>query len=193
MIRNIIRLDGSTAYKEDNSERASWPRTFAGGNALFYSYMFIEAYASFLNEMDEDWGLLPFPKGPHAGNYICGMDINAKIMGLMANNPDIDKAAFVLNALAKQGMREVELDMDNLADRHFRDDESLEVINKIRTEYMYVDPYTLTCVAEPWVWEGTRAIISRVARFDDSEPTSEIEGLRDVVINAMADYWTFDD
>ena len=191
----ILRTDGTAALRSDTDLATIWVRTFVKGNALFYAYM-LEGMTALENthNMEDDWGIIPFPKGAYANDYICGLDHNAKIMGMLSGNPNIDKAAVIFNEIAKESRAETEIYFENMADRIFRDDESLEVARAI-SGYMKNDPAALYWQAVrvddiAVLWYSTRQIFSECLMLDNYEPATMIEENKERVAAAIEDFFS---
>lgn len=75
---------------------------FINGNALFYAYM---PGISGLQEMEDDWGVIPLPKYDEAQKeYLSGVDHNSPVFGVATTNQDIEQVSVVLEALGRHAM-----------------------------------------------------------------------------------------
>ena len=81
--------------------------------------------------MEDDYGILPFPKGDGQKNYTCIL-MNNRFYGLASNNSQAEDAGKVLVALGNRTyIKAAEWDKQHAS--YVRDEESLKMLRKIRS------------------------------------------------------------
>lgn len=100
--------------------------------ALFFVNELWLLKSTFSRTMEDDFGIVPLPKGPKAKDYV-SVTNEIRYNIFPKNNPDIDKAAAVMTALAA---RDFELNKDWKEDwsEVLRDDESAKMLEMLSTK-----------------------------------------------------------
>ncbi len=89
----------NTAGADAETERAE---AFARGNLLFYAYL---PGTGRLKDMEDDWGVMPFPLyDENQDTYWSGVDHNAPVFGVTANNTDTHEVSVLLDAFGRHAM-----------------------------------------------------------------------------------------
>lgn len=100
------------------------PQDFMLGQIAFYTHNYYMSHVYFNSSMTDDYGIIPFPKGPQAKDYV-GYFAEAAFYSFASGNPDVQKAATIMNAIATRtatDWKKQELE------KSLRDEESLEMI-----------------------------------------------------------------
>ncbi|MBO5796828.1 MAG: extracellular solute-binding protein [Clostridia bacterium] len=105
---DIIEKMNSMMAKDKNfctinyTNEAEKVAAFSEGSSLFYAYM---PGASGLQNMEDDWGVMPLPKFDEAQEeYLSGVDHNASVFGVTNTNTDLHQTSVVLEALGRHAM-----------------------------------------------------------------------------------------
>lgn len=78
-----------------------WVNFFMGGKAAFVIGESFYGNQYFKPKSDQvDYGILPFPLGPDATDYV-SPSLNARLCVLTKTNPDLEKSAIIFNAMAR--------------------------------------------------------------------------------------------
>ena len=186
-LKQMILKDKVMILKEDNSDGYVWTDQFTSGKALFFQHAW--NLVSDIAAMDDDFGVLPLPMGPYADDYICTLGHNTLTMGIPINNPDIDKVAKIVNALAEGSEPEIKAYENMIKNRYLRDDESFAIYNDLKTKYMSVDYATLSWIANADIDAGTRMLISNCVRNLNTEPASTLAAVAEPCAIAVNDFW----
>ena len=81
--------------------------------------------------MEDDYGIIPFPKGDGQKDYTCIL-MNNRFYGLASNNSQVEDAGKVLAALGNRTFTKA-ANWDGEHASYVRDKESLEMLRKIRS------------------------------------------------------------
>lgn len=99
----VVYTNNTVLGKQDSYNKVNelkWIREFLNGKAAFMLY---ESWV--INQQvkpgagNMEYGMLPYPKGPDASNYITSAD-NSRLLCLTSTNKDKEKTATIFNALA---------------------------------------------------------------------------------------------
>lgn len=132
---------GSMKSRE-NEGKGDWAYVghFVSGKALFTAGGVGFASRERVREADFDIGMMPLPKGPvndkndadgWQDKYKSRVDHNFKATLIPANNPDIEKTAFVLEAVAFTRWQLTNKYMEAFGIAYFNDDTSAEMVTEI--------------------------------------------------------------
>lgn len=113
---------------------------FVNGQTLFYCYSRARGVADPIYDMQDDFGIVPMPKGDDAGpdEYKCWVNHNAANMGIFANNPDLEKTVMIVEALAYFAQEENEIEEEEYLSVKLRDDTAREIVKNIN-QYAMID------------------------------------------------------
>lgn len=105
-------------------------RQFVAGGALFYCNT---VGAGGLQDMEDDWFVLPLPKFDEAQEeYLSGVDHNSLVFGITNTNEDLHETSVVLEAVGRHAMVLEEIFWPDYKDTYWRDPES----DRIMSEYV---------------------------------------------------------
>ena len=171
VVRDLRRLFTAGVYllQSRNDNQFIWPNQFTDGKALFFvdgadQYSYIAANCDF------DFGILPPPKWDFSEKHYAAINHNAHVLGMLINNPDREKAAIVLEALARQSEREVDINLNEqyLVKGLIPDPISYQYIRDISQKYMTADKAAI--MGNPAYYHdfvvGTRVMLADAVRFD---------------------------
>ena len=128
------------AWQSDGLLPPEIAEAFVNGQTLFYFYSRGRGFADPIYDMEDDFGVVPIPKGDNAGpdEYHCWVSHDAPNMGIMANNPDIEKTIMITEALAYFAQEENEIEENEYLANKLRDDTAREVVSNIN-KYAMID------------------------------------------------------
>lgn len=135
-ITNIIKNDcynpGDSLFPRNTSDdQNAYAEAFAAGKALFYCYSRGRGVADPIYDMEDDFGIVPLPKGDDKDTYYCWVSHDAPSVSVPANNPDKDKTALIMEALAYFSQEENELELEEFCNTKLRDEESRKILYEI--------------------------------------------------------------
>ena len=106
---------------------------FVNGQTLFYCYSRGRGFADPIYDMTDDFGVVPMPRGDDSepDGYQCWVSHDAPIMGIFANNPDIEKTVMIVEALAYFAQEENEIEENEYLNLKLRDDTAREIVKNI--------------------------------------------------------------
>ncbi|MBQ7725949.1 MAG: hypothetical protein IJT66_02275, partial [Clostridia bacterium] len=129
----IIRDDKVMFKQSDNAAL-----TFTADKSLFFSYLLMPDQHSLhpLRDMQSDFGVLPMPKMDESQKtYIGGVDHNAPLFGVPKSNSNKREVGIILEALGRRFQGIEQYKTDDWASVYWRDDESIEMIDKYIKDY----------------------------------------------------------
>nr|WP_300658010.1 ABC transporter substrate-binding protein [uncultured Acetatifactor sp.] len=129
------------SYKNNgNLGQLDATNVFVNGQTLFYCYSRGRGMADAIYDMEDDFGIVPMPKGDNAGpnEYNCWVSHDAANMGIMANNPDIEKTIMITEALAYFSQEENEIEENEFLANKLRDDTARDIVQNIN-QYAMID------------------------------------------------------
>lgn len=135
ILENIVALtSGNSTYLiTDYALENELAKMFAQGRALFYSGFLTDSY-QFFRDMDDDYGLLPFPKyDPSQQDYITTVTGGTGLLGIPKYVTDPEKVGTVTEALAIESLNYVYPAIYETVfnEKLLRDDESKEMFDLI--------------------------------------------------------------
>lgn len=135
-------------------------KMFKGGKVLFYSGPL--GYIASMDDMDDDFGLLPFPRGDSEKSYSTYMDWNVGVF-MIPKYAQTDKAGAVLEALAYLSADTTGIYKQEMGDRYLRDDESIEMLSIIES-HQKADMIQMLGSGAVWpLHEGTYQVLYQTA------------------------------
>lgn len=148
---------------------------FKSGKALFYPFYLwkIKDFA----DMEDDFGIVPFPKLKSGDAYATSTEYNRSVICVPSNldEKDLGDVGLLLDAWAFHSQPVITATHKDYLDRYLRDDESasmLDVIEKAgRTEYHQF----MATAANPPVQEATYQVMWGVAGNASLNPMVEID------------------
>lgn len=160
----------STYMITDYSKENDIARLFAKGNGLFYSGFLTDAY-QFFRDMEDDYGLLPFPKyDSNQNKYLTTVSGGTGLLGIPKSVNSTDITGHVTEALAIESYSYVYPAVFETVMSHklLRDEES-ERMYKIIMDGLDIN-FARTFKYEPYV-----DVMSNLVAKDSSELTSAVE------------------
>ena len=171
VVRDIRRLYSADLYllQSRNDNQFIWPNQFTDGKALFYANN-AGQYSYLSGNCDFDFGILPPPKWDFSDRHYAPINHNTLVLGIAINNPDREKAAIVLEALARQGEREVEINLNEqyMIKGVIPEEVSYQYIRDISQKYLAADKAAIMGNVNYYrdFVIGTRSMIAEAVRFD---------------------------
>lgn len=111
-------------------------KQFVDGKCVFFLNA---AFSSGLRDMQDDFGVLPFPRGDYRDSYINTFGHNAPILCIPTTIPDPEKTGLILDALCKESAAERSIYLNEQGTAQLRDTESLEILETYIIPNTYVD------------------------------------------------------
>lgn len=140
-VTNIIKNDcynpGDTLFPKDygvpveTADNNDFAEAFANGQSLFYCYSRGRGVADTIYDMEDDFGIVPIPRGDDQDTYHCWVSHDAPSVSIPANNPDKEKTALIMDALAYFSQEENELELEEFCNTRLRDEESREILYEL--------------------------------------------------------------
>lgn len=128
------------AYDSLGVSQSDIVNLFVNGQTLFYCYSRGRGWSEPIYDMKDDFGVVPMPKGDNAGpnEYNCWVSHDAANMSVFANNPDLDKAVMIIEALAYFSQEENEIEENEYMNTKLRDDIARDIVENIN-QYAMID------------------------------------------------------
>lgn len=129
-------------WEEENDRQVQ----FASGKSLFYAYTLGAA----LQNMEDDWGILPLPKRNEAqADYISCVDHNFPLFGVTTANQNTKEVSVILEALGRHGMALKGIYWDDYNESYWRSEEDARVMAEYIANHGRYDMATMlqTCDA----------------------------------------------
>ncbi|MCR5754608.1 MAG: extracellular solute-binding protein [Acetatifactor sp.] len=124
--------------KPEGAEMEAYAQAFAEGKSLFYTYTRGRNVAQTVYDMEDDFGIVPIPRGDDADTYRCWVSHDAPSVSIPTTNQNKDKTVKIMEALAYFAQDENELELDEFCDTKLRDDESADILREI-PQYAHSD------------------------------------------------------
>ncbi len=100
---------------------------FRDGHVAFLPYQAM-ALEWWFKDMEDDFGLAPFPLGPKGSEYTSALHGDLRLWSIISSNPDQDRAAFIFNKITEPFPGDTADSWKNyMRDNLLRDDDSLEM------------------------------------------------------------------
>ena len=117
-------------FKQNIYHSGSWPQTvaFANGKSLFF-LSFDTNHQWISPIMTDDFGILPFPIGPHDDNYKSILS-DTDYFGLFNQDPDIEDAGVILTAISARTYIKIS-DWDKNTAKTLRDTDTIDMLHLI--------------------------------------------------------------
>lgn len=135
MVQNAISYfnqNDGFLYSSPGYDRMADVRAFSGSSSLFH--VGIIGYASYLGDMEEDFGVLPFPKYDEAQEGYHSRVVGAWINVAPSVAPDPARTSAIMEALASESAKTVysEYYESALKYRYLRDEQSIAMLELIK-------------------------------------------------------------
>ncbi|MBQ9106501.1 MAG: extracellular solute-binding protein [Clostridia bacterium] len=129
-LNQIFNTDGIYTILSWNN--GSYRKIFTEGNSLFLGYMLSIMGSDDMREMEDDWGLLPIPKGPKEGGgwqdkYMSRVDHNFRLCLIPSTVEDKASTALVLEAMSYKYFQIINDEIETMAISYARDDTTIDV------------------------------------------------------------------
>jgi hypothetical protein len=121
-------------YEYNNITESASMNWFTEGRVLFTVDILNQATGNAFRDMADDYGLLPFPKYDEAQTlYRTHAGAHTSLLGIPITNSDLERTAFILEAMTYQGWKEVRPALYDIAFKvkNMRDDDSAEMLDII--------------------------------------------------------------
>jgi len=186
-IQEMIINGGFHAKKEGYISGQDSGNKFKSGSALFITTG-VETLPHFAS-MDDDFGVVPMPKGKFTDKYIAPINFNAAVFCVQRNNPDLDKVGTILDAMAEWGEPVLEAQIDEFDNRFLRDASSREVMANIRNDYLSVDLGMLSAADRDGITQVTIVLISHIMTDINTKAASTIDANAERAQQLIDDFW----
>jgi len=184
-VQDWICKDNSM-YK--NSDLEAKRNLFINGNALFYSFCLGDI--KIFNNMKDDFGVVPFPKGNNQSDYVGNIDWNRSVLAVPVNieGQDLDDVGYLLDSLARHSENEQTVYLNELKNRYTRDTESKGMIDIIDKTARLEITQLIGSTANPELFNATYKIQWDVLGDSSKSPAEYIAQYKTVGKTAVADY-----
>jgi len=185
----LFTTDG--IYCVSSWDNKSYGTMFCEGKSLFYAYTFKSMSADMMREMEDDWGILPMPKGPKDGGgwqdkYISRVDHNFRLCMIPATVEDKASTSLVLEALTYKYFQIINDEIEIMANAYLRDDTSVEIANTIYNTSTYeISQFLYSINNGAWnknVENHMRGVV-RTSYYDISGNMNSVAELAQIMIN----------
>lgn len=186
-VRDIINIDKSFANLHDPRVVSDWKlpaMEFVKGNMAFFVYH-TEAveWPGWLQDMEDDFGVVPFPLGPDGKKWGTATTGDLRVFCIPKTATDKDKAAFIFNKITAPFEGTTADEWKDYAKRtYFRDEEGF----KYYLEGIDTAEYDFGAELQPPVYMLPVGPIMAVTRDNASTPAEAMQGIKDR-INAVVD------
>lgn len=191
-VTNALKLAQDLLFK-DNSVLQGTEEVadvaFRSGKALFYPFYLWKLNTTIV-DMEDDFGVVPFPKGEGQTEYIGTTEWNRSVIAVPSNLDETDLAdvGLLLDAWAYYSQFQIPAYHEDVADRYLRDDESAEMLelieNSARAEYCQF----VASNANPALYEATYSVMYSVTADPSLNPMVEIDKVTDKGKTAIRDF-----
>lgn len=158
------------------------------GNALFYSYTLGDLLKA--SELEDDYGIVPFPKGESGDEYRQEIDWNRSVMCVPANitGTALDEVGYLLDSLAYHSQKEEKAQLDELKDRYTCDDESKKVIDQLAGMAKMEYSQLVASAANPTLFSATYQVYYDLMSDIGADPAAKIEEVTNQGKTALAEF-----
>lgn len=135
MVTIVEKVHNMTqVYEYTYVEESTSANQFVDGRVLLYIDLLNTATQNAFRDMEDDFGLLPFPKYDEMQeNYYSHASAHSSLLGIPVTNPDPDRTALILEALVIEGYNTIRPALYDIAFKvkNTRDDDSAEMLDII--------------------------------------------------------------
>lgn len=152
-----------TVYNMQNKSKGvtysfsdAYTNLFAAGNELFMVNTFYAARGTDLRTMEDDFGIVPYPKYDEAQADYLSYNLGTSYMAILKSAVNPEMSAAVMEALSAENHRTVipVLYEDALKDKYSRDPDTAEMLDimqsRVRFDFAYVHEASLANVANKY-------------------------------------------
>ncbi|MEG1886981.1 MAG: extracellular solute-binding protein, partial [Oscillospiraceae bacterium] len=131
---------------------------FINGKALFYPFYLWKIKP--ISEMEDDFGIVPFPKLTPKDDYRGNMEWNRSVFAVPTQLPkeDLTQVGAVLDAIAYHSQGRITSEMDEYRNRYFRDDESAKMLELVEKSATLEYSQFLASSSNPALYEATYVV-----------------------------------
>lgn len=191
-VTNALKLAQDILFKDKTVLTGAEDVTdtaFRSGKALFYPF-YMWKLNTVIVDMEDDFGVVPFPKAEGQDKYIGTMEWNRSMMAVPSNldEQDLSDVGLLLDAWAYHSQPQIEAAHRDVSDRYLRDEESVEMLSYIedsgRAEYCQF----VASSANPPLYEATYGVQYAVTADPSLNPMVEIDKVTDKGKTAIRDF-----
>ncbi len=135
----VYRLQNETASVFYNTGSVSMDGRFASGNLLFLVSNINTARGSALREMEDDFGLVPYPKLDESQREFISFNLGTSYAAVLKSAKNAEMSAAVLEAICAENRKRVIpiLYEDALKEKYSRDETTAEMLDLISSTIYY--------------------------------------------------------
>jgi|GEM_PF-3123063 len=190
-INDMVNVSKFISFNPKNAISVSeeLKRQFMGDNqALFY--MASAGYGKEFGRSGEfDFGMVPLPSLEKGEKNYAPLTHNVRVMAMPIKNPNKDKAAILLNALASRGQKEIDVQVAEYVEMEYiADERSMQFYKEIEKYALYNKAGVFFNETYRKVLEGTRGVIETVVK-DNKEFVSTFETSYSAAEKELKDGW----
>ncbi|MBP5250651.1 MAG: hypothetical protein J6Z46_11695 [Lachnospiraceae bacterium] len=161
--------------KPEGAEMNAYVQAFTEGKALFYTYSRGRGVADAIYDMQDDFGIVPIPRGDNAPTYRCWVSHDAPSMSIPSTNKNIDKTVKILEALAYFAQDENEIELDEFCTK-LRDDRSAEILREM-PKYAHSDLAFIGQQCAGGFYAALNAVVNVTFAQREKEIASTVAGI----------------
>ena len=183
---NVMFVNLPGAFYNPSQDFEKMQQNFWNGNVLFFIFP-ITPGDKFRN-MEDEYGLLPLPKGPGQSKYVTPFDHNSTLITVPATVKNKEATGAILQMLAEESKKEESVWFSELENLRYRDAESLEMVQKYIIPNARADISTMYhSVTAELALAVDSAICNTIMRDRNFDATTFIEGIKDVAQSQIDD------
>lgn len=183
--RDMIQVDKSFLNLHDpRTGGQDWTlpgQEFVKGNVAFFVYH-TEAMEWWMQDMEDDFGVIPFPKGPDATKWGGAVTGDLRVFSMLTTATDKESAAFIFDKITEPLEGTKINDWEDYAKRmYFRDDEGFNIYKEVFEACDY--DYLAEIGSENFALINSAVL--KVTRDNASTPAEAIQSIKDSVQTAI--------
>jgi len=193
VVRDLNRLfdSGAMLLQPGNENQFVWFNQFTDGLALFFpNTLGLKAYIA-MNALF-DFGFVPPPRWDFQDTHFAAINHNSQVMGMLANNPNNEMVATIMNAMAEAGQAEVTIDLDEKfwVKGWIPCEDTFAYVQGVSANYMIADQAAI--MGNPNHFRdfilGTRGVIAE-ALYQDADVATVFERNHPRTQALLEDFW----
>jgi len=182
-VYEIINVDKFYKFQAEGTDWTQPAYDFMEGNVGFFAMEFWFAPVWGAPEMQDDYGIVPFPMGPQATDYV-SQHADQRFFCMTSTNSDLDKAAIIWNAICEPFEGTSPDDWKEVyRNDYLCDDESLETILYLFDGRVDLD----LSVGVPGMDFG--GAIASVTRTGENTPKAAMEAIVEINQTAIDEFY----
>lgn len=166
---------GDTFWPNPGSEMHAYVEAFTQGKSLFYTYSRGRGVADAIYDMQDDFGIVPIPRGDNATEYRCWVSHDAPSVSIPSTNKNIDKTVKILEALAYFAQDENEIELDEFCTK-LRDEKSEEILREM-PKYAHSDLAFIGQQCAGGFYAALNAVVNVTFAQREKEIASTVAGI----------------